>query len=94
MPYITPQQRELLAPRINYVNPVTPGDLNYCITKLIHNYLQTFKESYTKYNEVIGVLTCVTQELYRIVVAKYENKKRRENGSISDLDSLDLEDVR
>jgi len=92
MPYI--KDKEALSSAINYVNPQNAGELNYCITKLIHNYLQTFKESYSKYNEVIGVLSCVGRELYRIVISKYENKKRRENGVISDLDSRTLEEVR
>jgi len=92
MPYI--KDRETLDSSINYVNPQNAGELNYCITKLIHNYLQSFKESYSKYNEVIGVLSCVGRELYRKVISKYEEKKRKENGVISELDSLNLEDVR
>jgi len=38
--------------------------------------------NYADYNEVIGVLECVKQELYRKVISKYEDKKEKENGTV------------
>lgn len=38
--------------------------------------------NYKDYNEVIGVLECVKQELYRRLIAPYEDKKKDENGDV------------
>lgn len=72
----------------------SPGELNYIITKLLHNDILQTGLSYANLNEVIGVLECAKLELYRMIVAKYENQKLRENGPVSDLDSPTMEDVR
>jgi len=42
----------------------------------------------------MGVLECAKLELYRMVAAKYEDKKRLENGAVSELDAVNLGDVR
>lgn len=83
MPYIPSTARENL--KVN-VPSNSPGTLNYTITKLCHNYIIQQGLSYAIVNEVIGVLECAKLELYRIVIAPYENKKQKENGNISDLD--------
>ena len=49
---------------------------------------------YTVLNEVIGMLECAKLELYRQVAVPYEDKKKRNNGAVSELDSKTLEDVR
>jgi len=38
--------------------------------------------SYAELNEVIGVLECAKQELYRRVVAPYEDGKAKINGDV------------
>jgi len=78
MPYITKQQQKEL---IYGNSPVTAGELNYVITKEILLYLGT-RPKYENYNEVMGVLECVKQELYRRAVAPHEDKKRKENGDV------------
>lgn len=69
--------------------PDTPGQLNYKITTEILKYLDEIKthigsetNCYADYNEVMGVLECVKQELYRRVVSKYEDEKIEEQGDI------------
>ena len=81
-PYIKHDRRE-------YLNPLSqdfarnPGELNYQIIKLITNYLKTKSDvNYAALNEVVGVLSCVQQELYRKVIGIYEDKKEAENGSV------------
>jgi hypothetical protein len=74
--------------------PNTPGQLNYVITALVHRYLIERGVNYYNLNEAIGVLECAKAELLRVVVGPYEDKKRRESGPISELDSINLEDVR
>lgn len=65
--------------RMIYYRERDVGVLNYIITKLL---MATFPESYSDYNELIGVLECVKQELYRRKIAKYEDEKIKENGDI------------
>ena len=58
------------------------GELNYCITKLLHLYAGKNDESYTLLNELIGVLECAKLELYRRKLAPYEDKKIEQNGDV------------
>lgn len=62
------------------------GELNYSITSILHGYIKEHDLCYKNLNEVVGALECAKQEFYRTVVAPYEDIKRRENGSISELD--------
>lgn len=82
MPYIAQEDRHFFNTHIKRLSEEikTPGELNYVITKLI--LLLIKKESYAKYNEVIGVLECVKLELYRMQIAKYEEIKKEQNGEI------------
>jgi exonuclease I len=73
---------------------LNPGILNYAISKLIHTLLKNKGVCYTRLNLIQGVLECVKAEFYRTVVSPYEDKKRRENGGVSQLDKVTLEDVR
>jgi hypothetical protein len=78
VPYIVPGER-------HEPKPVTggPGDLNYTITRLCDQYIiARGGVSYTLLNEVIGVLECAKQELYRRVAAPYEDKKLQANGDV------------
>jgi hypothetical protein len=87
MPYIKSGQRDVIGPLDYRQVPITSvGELNFAISKLCHEYIKQTAFRYTTLNEVIGVLECAKQELYRMVVAPYENKKQAENGSISELD--------
>ena len=60
----------------------TPGELNYIITEYLNRYLTSKGVSYATFNELVGVLECAKQELYRRVIAIYEDRKRLENGEI------------
>ena len=63
--------------------PRNPGELNYLISKICRDYLEEHGPAdYELYNSVIGVLECAKQELYRRVIAGYENEKWAENGDI------------
>ena len=93
MPYIKDYTRTCFN-GIRHVVPVNPGQLNFVVTKLVHAYIKRHGLYYKHINEAIGALECAKLELYRMVAAPYEDKKRKNNGPISDLDSLNLEDVR
>ena len=91
MPYI--KNRGEFDNRICDVCPETvgalcknPGELNYVITCIAHGYIMDGDLNYKTLNEVVGVLECAKQELYRQVAAPYEDIKKTENGNISELD--------
>lgn len=79
MPYITKAERELMENRV--IPPNTAGQLNYAITRLIQKYL-TRNPRYQTFNDVIGALEAAKLELYRRMVAPYEDKKAKQNGDV------------
>lgn len=78
MPYIK-YGREALAD--GYANPTNAGELNFIITSTLLKYLGE-GAGYSDYNEVVGVLECAKLELYRRMVAPYEDTKIAENGDV------------
>jgi hypothetical protein len=82
MPYITDDKREELISDTASRNPETAGELNYVITTIVDQYLLDHGVSYSTLNEAVGVLECAKQELYRRIVAPYEEQKRFDNGEV------------
>ena len=78
MPYVDQRAREGLAITNK---PMTPGGLNYLITKMCLEFVAPNK-TYDGYNEVIGVLECAKLEFYRRAVAVYEDLKKELNGDV------------
>lgn len=90
MPYIVSDMRselnygihqvQLAIDRLVAEKPVTrAGMLNYVFTKLVHG---SYPESYSDYNEAVGVLECCKLELYRRKVGPYEDQKIKANGDV------------
>jgi hypothetical protein len=80
MPYIHPRDRE----RLDFdhePDPLTAGELNYCITKLCLRFV-SHGVNYRQINEVVGVLECCKLEFYRRLAAPYEDTKINENGDV------------
>lgn len=75
MPYIPPWYR------VN-PDPSTAGKLAYMIQVLIYRFLKHTSRDYAGYATVIGVLDSMKMELYRRVVAPYEDQKIKENGDV------------
>ena len=86
MPYIKQEDREKFYREHNltYMAELceTPGELNYAITSILHEYIYSHGKSYATFNEMIGVLECAKMELYRRKIAPYENEKIKENGDV------------
>jgi cystathionine beta-lyase family protein involved in aluminum resistance len=84
MPYIVPERRVLYDPHIAEIfkNVVTPGDLNYVITRLCHEYLKLNGTRYDTLNTIIGVLSCADKEFYRRMTVPYEDTKIKINGDV------------
>lgn len=62
--------------------PVDAGELNYVLTRICDTFINTKGKNYQNLNEVVGAIECVKQELYRRVIAPYENIKIEENGDV------------
>jgi hypothetical protein len=73
------------------------GNLNYCITRLIHSFIQTYFYSdqsgvarsglcYDALNDAAGILDSVKDELKNAVTNPYEDGKRHKNGPVSTID--------
>ncbi len=97
IPYIEKEKRVKFDGLIKQLanNIRSLGEVNYVITKLLHTVIGNDENfCYALLNGIIGVLDCAKMELYRMVVAKYEDKKRRKNGGVSEFDAKTFEDVR
>ena len=93
MPYIIQEHRAQLNGHINELvlqiarmEDSKPGHcaglVNYTITKLIRGILAYDAPSYARYNEMVGALECAKLELYRRILAEYEDCKIKENGDV------------
>lgn len=96
IPYIKKEKRAKIDGVVDALAHVIEdlGDVNYAISRLVHKLILREKLGYAVLNSLIGVLECAKLELYRMVIGPYENKKRMENGPVSDLDAKSLEDIR
>ena len=82
MPYIKELHRVNLDNIVRQVPILAIGDLNYLITSILLEHLETTSKTYTDYNSVVGVLECAKLEFYRRAVAAYEDEKISENGDV------------
>jgi hypothetical protein len=81
MPYVKQVSRKYLSPKAEQI-PQVAGELNFQITTLLQKYLDYHGESYATYNDIVGALECCKLELYRRMVAPYEDVKIIENGDV------------
>lgn len=82
MPYIDKAERRALQLDSIAEEITSPGMLNYAITRLADQYLRRDPLSYTRINEIMGVLACAQQEFYRRVATPYEEGKLKANGDV------------
>jgi len=86
MPYIPKEEREKID---KYVEDLClrlgddPGERNYVITKIIHDFIGQTGLRYKHLNSAVGILECAKLEFIRTVVNPYEEHKRKENGNVS-----------
>ena len=87
MPYVPQNIRDYYDPLLDQLTKrlgfaeFVPGDLNYCITRLlIAAYVKN--PSYGTINLLMGVLKCVGKEFYRRLGAMHERKACIRNGDV------------
>ena len=83
MPYI-PQNARISAE----VKPLNGAELNYAISKIVHEFIENYGLSYKTIAEAGFALEGAKLEFHRTVVGPYEDLKRKRNGSISSLDEV------
>ncbi len=94
MPYVTTDKRQKFDSLILDLASVLAhenhdnGDLNYCISKLVHEWLICHPDGlrYNAASDAHKAMVCAAAEFYRVVVAPYEDLKSKENGPVSVLD--------
>ncbi len=87
MPYIKRESRSPLDkhvdPLLSYLQSLPKEEqdsaLNYSITKILR---KLYPKKYFDLNRALGVLTAITQELYRTYIGPYEDQKIQENGDV------------
>lgn len=84
MPYIDSSSRSDLKDKFVHAGRSiqNAGELNYFITKILDQYISTKGKNYQNLNEVIGVLECAKLEIYRRIIAPYEDTKIEQNGDV------------
>lgn len=88
MPYIKQEDRKrykaILCEVVGLLKSIPEenrdGHINYFITVMLKRLYEPPK--YRRYNKAIGVLECIKQEFYRIMVAPYEDVKIKQNRDV------------
>ena len=88
MPYIKQEDRAKLDHTLRHLcgKIENVGELNYCISTILLDYVNRQGICYENWNAVMGVLKCVDSELYRRFVGPYEDIKIRQNGDLNGID--------
>lgn len=79
MPYISEERRDALEPWD--IRPYTIGELNFVITRLCLNYIDS-DPGYADYNEIVGALECAKLEFVRRALSPYEDQAIKRNGDV------------
>src|SRR5712671_1613122 len=87
MPYIPASQRARFDPLIQALSAelqrdgCLEGNLNYVLSSLVVKAFAANRR-YAEANKLMGVLSSVAAEFYRVDVAPYEDEKRAQHGEI------------
>jgi hypothetical protein len=85
MPYVKPEVREYIEPKLEEVlmlsTHIDDGTLNYILTRVILSYLGK-QPNYDRIADGVKALEMAKLELYRRVAAPYEDWKSDENGDV------------
>ena len=89
MPYLSDEQKSKLDDAIidltttlTESNVSVPGGLNYIISQIVDRVVVKHGESYSIYNTLLGSVEAAKLEIYRRLIAPYEDTKIKENGDV------------
>ncbi len=95
MPYLTDDARAKIDDHINDIIDVlintdvsVPGGLNYAICRVADGVIAAKGESYSLYNTLLGSVEAAKLEIYRRMVAPYEDAKSYQNGEVFTISPL------
>lgn len=83
MPYISKSEQR----KVNEGSIKTAGQFNYALNQLIAQYFEQNKINYQTCNDIVGGMECAKMELYRRLIAPYEDKKILMNGDVKPYDN-------
>jgi len=83
VPYIPKRERERLLEKMTIpdMRGSMPGILAFALTKVLVSWLPG-RPRYQHFAEAMGVIESLKLELYRRMVAPYEDQKKAENGDV------------
>lgn len=87
MPYVPRRDRVKLDDPTAW-GPSNPGELNYQLTNLCNNYLNSKGLCYETLNAIVGALECAKMEYYRRMAVPYEDGKMNKNGEVYPVEML------
>lgn len=79
MPHISPGRRKVV-PELD-IKEWSDGELNYMLTCIVWEWIQTHGANYQAYARAIGAFECAKLELVRLKLSSYEDIKIAEHGS-------------
>ena len=79
MPYI-PKSEKVKVDQDNLIT--NAGQFNYALNQVISIYIDQNEFNYQTCNDIIGAMECAKMELYRRLLAPYEDKKILQNGDV------------
>lgn len=84
MPYISPERRKVFDTQLDQIaqNLTSGGEINYCVYRLCLAFITNAGMSYTNSMVPFSALGAAQMELYRKVIAPYEDEKIAENGDV------------
>ena len=87
MPYILPENREIINSELTDFVPIDGGELQYAIAVMIQRYYKLVEAEeggvrYKHMEAINGALVGAINEHYRCVVVPYEDGKIEENGGV------------
>ena len=92
MPYLTDEKKEMLDANCDIGNLAYElskesiqdfaGDLNYLNFLLVKKWINKNGKKYFIFAAIVGTLICCVLEIYRRLIAPYEDKKIQENGDV------------
>lgn len=76
---------------IRSIVPSTPGDLTYCVTVLVANFVNHYGMSFDTLSRAEGAISLGMREFFKRVGSEYEDRKRTRNGDLPELANLVIE---
>lgn len=91
MPYIDEERRTHLRSLADELGNriIGVGEFNYVVSCILHKLVERNGKRYKVMNNLVGALECCKLEFVRTVLSPHEDMKRKENGPVSELDSVD-----